>query len=583
MYSLITLGRLSLEQDGAPVPGFDVHRKGVAILVILAAQERARRDRVMALLWPDSDTEHARGSLTQALHQLRQALQASDVVRGSTELQLNPATITTDVSLFTEALARGDDASAVALYAGPFLDGVYLNGSSELEHLVDGVRADLARRWAGAVDRLASRAEAAGDFGQAEELWRQRCERDPADAQSTMRLMLALDQSGQRTTALRHAMQYQQRLHDEWDLPPDPAVAQLVAEWRTQPPPRVAQPPEQQPESTPSPLPPGPRPRTAAFLLWPVGIAVALLLASAATWTTRKPAPAHDPALVAVAPFQVMDTSLAVWREGLADILTRDLDGAGPLRTVTGPIPFKDWPGGANRSAADSLGRRTGAGLVVYGNVARLEADTLALRATVLNRDDNTTADLEVRGPVSHMGELSDSLVVGILKLLGREQPIASARRVSIGARSLPALKEFLRGEQYYRRAMWDSALTSYERAVAQDSTFALALRRLAYVSAWGARSSDANVNFFELMPRAVALNRGLAPRDSLVLLADSFRTFPSGSLDASTRMSNAARALEILEEAAQRYPLDPDIWYELGEAGFHTLVPVQPPASANP
>ena len=318
-----------------------------------------------------------------------------------------------------------------------------------------------------------------------------------------------------------------------------------------------------------------PRIRLRARTPWLVGAGSLVLLLGAAASALRAPRMIQDPTLVAVAPFQVMDTSLALWREGLADILTSDLDGAGPLRTVTGPVPFKSWPHGANRRAADDLGSRTGAGLIVYGSVVRLRGDTVAIRTTVLDRAGNSTTDLEVRGPADRIGELSDSMVVGILQLFGRDHSIASARRVSIGARSLPALKEFLRGEQYYRRAMWDSALVRYERAVAEDSTFALALRRLAYVSAWGARSSDESVSFFRVMPRAVALNRGLAPRDSFLLLADSFRTAPSPL--ASVRLFNAYRALALLEEAARRYPLDPDIWYELAEASFHTLPPARP------
>ncbi len=41
-----------------------------------------------------------------------------------------------------------------------------------------------------------------------------------------------------------------------------------------------------------------------------------------------------DPNLLAIAPFDVLDPSLQIWHEGLVDILSRDLDGAGPLRTV---------------------------------------------------------------------------------------------------------------------------------------------------------------------------------------------------------------------------------------------------------
>jgi serine/threonine-protein kinase len=213
----------------------------------------------------------------------------------------------------------------------------------------------------------------------------------------------------------------------------------------------------------------------------------------------------------------------------------------------------------------------------VYGSVARLGPDSVALRTTVLDRAGNTTADLEVRGPVARFGELSDSLVVGILKLLGRNRPIASAMRVSLGTRSLPALKEFLRGEQYYRRGMWDSALVSFERAVTRDSTFALALRRLAYVTAWGPRSSDDALDFDRLILRAVALNEGLAPRDSLLLLADSFRV-SAVPRAASSRLSDAYRALALLEEAARRYPFDTDIWAELAEGSFHLPAPVRPP-----
>src|SRR5439155_9969203 len=42
-----------------------------------------------------------------------------------------------------------------------------------------------------------------------------------------------------------------------------------------------------------------------------------------------------DPNVVAVAPFDVLDPQLGLWREGLMDVLSRNLDGAGPLRTVS--------------------------------------------------------------------------------------------------------------------------------------------------------------------------------------------------------------------------------------------------------
>jgi serine/threonine-protein kinase len=53
--------------------------------------------------------------------------------------------------------------------------------------------------------------------------------------------------------------------------------------------------------------------------------------------------PGFDTDLIAVAPFTTLDSRLALWREGLVDILSRNLDGAGPLRTVA-PTPWCTTP-----------------------------------------------------------------------------------------------------------------------------------------------------------------------------------------------------------------------------------------------
>ncbi len=80
----------------------------------------------------------------------------------------------------------------------------------------------------------------------------------------------------------------------------------------------------------------------------------------------------------------MLDPSLQIWHEGLVDILSRDLDGAGPLRTVAQSVGLKRWQGRADRVSAESFGHRTGAGLVVFGSV-RKARDTVSLRATVLD------------------------------------------------------------------------------------------------------------------------------------------------------------------------------------------------------
>jgi serine/threonine-protein kinase len=189
----------------------------------------------------------------------------------------------------------------------------------------------------------------------------------------------------------------------------------------------------------------------------------------------------------------------------------------------------------------------------------------------VLDRSSGATMrDFEVVGEEGRMGELADSLGIEILRTLGRGRAIGAMRQATIGARSLSALKAFLRGEQFYRGGHWDSALAHYDQAVAQDPDFALALRRMAQVVDWNPPTRRSYRPAAEYLGRAVALNRGLAPRDSLLLLAESFKLAADVAADPDALVRNLYGTIEVLEEAARRHPGDPDVWFELGEVRFH-------------
>ena len=305
---------------------------------------------------------------------------------------------------------------------------------------------------------------------------------------------------------------------------------------------------------------------------WIAGIGLAVLAAAGAMLLRPRAAPPTDPNLLAVAPFDVLEPSLRLWHEGLADMLSRSLDGAGPVRTVSQSVALRRWNGRADRASAEALGRRTGAGLVVFGAVVPRGRDSVSLRAGILDGTGTRgETEVEISGPAARMGELADSLGFKILQTLGRSRPIGSVRNVSIGSKSLPALKAFLQGEQLYRRGLWDSALVHYDQAVAQDSGFALALWRMALVLWWAPATSGAYRDSDEYQRRAVKLNHGLSPRDSLILTADSLDDLGHQSPIAKNRF----RAMAVLEEAARRYPSDPEIWYILGEYRYHDSPPL--------
>jgi serine/threonine protein kinase len=315
---------------------------------------------------------------------------------------------------------------------------------------------------------------------------------------------------------------------------------------------------------------------------WVAAIGVAALAAAGILLSRSRTELPTDPNLLAIAPFDVLDPSLQIWHEGLVDILSRNLDGAGPLRTVAQSVGLKRWQGRADRVSAESFGRRTGAGLVVFGSV-RKARDTVSLRATVLDLvRKRVEPDLEVKGDRADIGDLADSLGVRILQVLGRNRPIGAVRRVSIGSRSLPALKAFLYGEQFYRRGLWDSALVYYDQAIAQDSTFAIAFRRMAQVVWWHPPSSHAYRTGEEYLRKSVRLNHGLSPKDSILIAADSFGIAADEVIDPAELIRFRYRAHSTAEEAARRYPGDPEVWLALGESRFHSPPPLGgPPASA--
>jgi serine/threonine-protein kinase len=296
----------------------------------------------------------------------------------------------------------------------------------------------------------------------------------------------------------------------------------------------------------------------------------------------RAPDVPLDRNLLAIAPFDVLDPSLQLWREGLGDILSRTLDAAGPLRTVSPSVALRRWEGRADRASAEALGRRTGAGLVVFGTVVPKGRDSVILRAGVLDAGSGSgQREVEVSGASARIGELADSLGIRILQALGQGRAIGSVRQVSMGSRSLPALKAFLQGEQFYRRGFWDSALARYDQAIAADSTFALAMSRVKWVLYWHPPTAGAYRPAEEYARRSTLYNHGLSPRESLLIVADSFLLAAEAAPDPNAYVSFSFRSVGALEEAVRRYPEDPEAWYVLGEARMHSPLPIAtPPAT---
>ena len=234
MLRLRTFGGLSIE-SATPTGSVTANRRSLALLALLAANggRGLSRDTIVALLWPESNTERGRNSLSQVTSVLRRDLGADDLLLGTVELRVNPKVVACDVLEFEHCIATDDLESAIVLYRGAFLDGVFLRNAPEFERWVDHERARLQHAQCDALERLATRASTGRDYVYAVQRWRRRASLVPTDSRAARGLMEALVASGDPAGALAHYRVHQSMLHNELGLEPDDALARLAESLRT--------------------------------------------------------------------------------------------------------------------------------------------------------------------------------------------------------------------------------------------------------------------------------------------------------------------------------------------------------------
>lgn len=232
MLRINTFGGLSLRHGDAPLTGAPSQRRRLALLAILAVagEQGISRDKLLAMLWPESDGEKSRHALNQILYAQRRDFGQQQLFTGQKTVRLNPSLITSDVALFERALADGDLETAVCLYTGPFLDGFFLSGSAEFETWVSDQQARFANRLAESLDGAARRAAQSNDHDTAIRWRRHAVQLDKTDTARALRLAESLVLAGNRAGALRALNDCQNRIKQELGIPGDPSIARRISE-----------------------------------------------------------------------------------------------------------------------------------------------------------------------------------------------------------------------------------------------------------------------------------------------------------------------------------------------------------------
>ncbi|MEZ4588199.1 MAG: protein kinase [Gemmatimonadales bacterium] len=231
------------------------------------------------------------------------------------------------------------------------------------------------------------------------------------------------------------------------------------------------------------------RARAGAIALVAAAVAVGGYLLSREGPATDAPELALD--RIAVAPFSVNGASdLAYLGHGMVDLISAKLDGAGGLATVSPRAIIAVVDGEridvADTTAGEQVARRLGAGRYVTGSVTeaggRIQLTAFMHRTAAPGVEPFRTV---AEGRTESLFELIDSLA---RKLVNGVLPDSVARLEKLATTvetSLPALKEYLRGEQLIAAGQYRDGYEAYDRAIAQDTGFALAYYRKSLVSEW--------------------------------------------------------------------------------------------------
>lgn len=264
---------------------------------------------------------------------------------------------------------------------------------------------------------------------------------------------------------------------------------------------------------------------------------------------------------IAILPFEVNDSDLQEWEEGIVDLLAPGLDGIAGYRTIASRTVLSEWRRRVDVDRPDlrttlAVGGATGARYGVTGSVVAL-GPNLRLQAEVFDlADGSKVADGRAEGPAEDVIALVDELGLDAMRNL--IEAVGSASGSELPARittsSLASARAFLEGEAHYRAGRFDEALRAYEESMEADSAFGLPVMRAAFT-----------LGYLGTDDQRESMDRRL--ESVLAYLSARDRTLAELRLELN---GDSLRSTAPVESAVVAYPDDPEAWFMLGEVRHH-------------
>jgi DNA-binding SARP family transcriptional activator/TolB-like protein len=600
-FRLLTLGRFALVSASGDEESLSRRRRKLALLCVLALAPRPySRDVLADLFWGEEDDERARHSLSDALSHLRRLLGREAIATRCANVELSAdARLAVDAVEFAAACDTRDYARAVALYGGPFLDGIYIERSPRFESWVSRERDRLARLFLTAAAAECTRLARTKQWDACATLASRWLEAEPLSADAALHLLDAHAAAGTRDAWLAALGEYRAlttRLAREYDARPDARVAARAAELearvaasedaahtaqlqathaapatqaavrdatdRSRPHSTVLAEPSSDAMATAGGTPgaPGRRASRAARMsrgLVALGGALALIGVTAyAMARGRNDIASNGQPVVAIAAIQNVrgDTAIAWLQDGLEQMIAADLSRSAAV-SVVAPSRVRDVLAREERAGsaplssdeAVQLGRQLDATWVATGNIARSD-DAYVVNMSLRDVSSSATVNLFTLTGLDVLA-LADEAASHILATAHAREP--GPHLADVETANLDAYQHYVRAVQAQGEGRATDRKRELDAAIAEDSGF---------VSALLARMQIAEAEH----DRAAVQRLGVAFRRAGPRITEWDR-MQQAAYDA-LHNGEHARAEQLSRALVERFPHDPRAYAALAD-----------------
>ena len=546
-YRLQTLGLLALsDADGKELLRRRINLALLAVLVERSPQP-VKRDTLLAMFWGERSEERARHSLRQVILHLRRLCGDALVVQPET-IQLVSGVFECDVQQFTEAALARRWREAIQLWTGPFLPGCESIGIDEFRVWLEVERERLRLILYHCFEEAVSAAKV-DDSNEVLALTKRWVTHFPLDEAAHLQHIRALYATGESGEAVSIRGAFMHRLLRELEQEPSKAWVEASdslaaachptprgdAAWSL----RVSDTsPGHAAHITPftaeaSAFPPS-APSANTRTSWrgrAALVAAAAIVATLGAFVGRiASARPHPLAVIAIGLIRSDLPNDSA--RGFATLLNIDLARVVDLNVVS-ERRMTEVAAARRTDGIDAIARASGAQEIIDGVLERRLGHTLRadLRRTDLETGQTRAAySVEARD----LTELADLITERIAHDLGSTAP---AGRRDASTSSVLAYRLYEKGLQEYYDDQPDAARRSFNDALAEDSTFAMAALYGALVA-----GRDSGESSYSL---ALRLAQGASERERLYISA------------IWARHMRDARALAWADTLLRRYPME--------------------------